>query len=140
MLAQAISLAAQAFVHKHDKGGHPYILHCLHVMRAVESLGEEAMIVAVLHDLIEDTKWTVDALIKAGYKERTATLIDMLTHKDGESYEDYIIRTSLNPITRTIKMHDLRHNSDIMRMKGLRQKDFERLEKYHRADERVVKY
>ena len=133
MLDKAIAITAHAFVGKRDKGGKPYILHCLHVMNAVKDLGEQAQIVAVFHDLLEDTEWTGDQLIEQGFEERTVKLVEMMTHKEGETYEDYIARVSLNSITRAVKMHDLRHNSDIMRMKGLRDKDFDRLKKYHHA-------
>lgn len=133
MLDKAISIAAQAFEGKHDKGGQPYILHCLHVMNRVKRLGEQAMIAAVLHDLIEDTDWTAQALIDEGFDPKTVSLITLLTHGDGEDYMDYIMRISVSPAARLIKMADLRHNSDIHRMKGLREKDFKRLEKYHKA-------
>ena len=133
MLGTAISIAAQAFECVEDKGGDPYILHCLHVMREVKALGEQAQIVAVMHDIIEDTDWTAEKLIEAGFEERTVRLIEMVSCREGESYEDFVKRASMNPISRAVKMADLRHNSDIMRMKGLREKDFQRLEKYHRA-------
>jgi len=133
MLGKAIAIASEAFADKKDKGGQPYILHCLHVMHEVKSFGIEAMIAAVLHDLIEDTEWTAEQLISEGFKEHTVTIIKLLTHADHEPYDDYIERVSLNHIARAIKKADLRHNSDITRMKGLREKDFKRLEKYHRA-------
>ncbi len=133
MLDKAIAIAAQAFIGKEDKGGKPYILHCIHVMLAVKELGSQAMIAGVLHDLIEDTDWTPKMLLAEGFDERTVKLVVMLTHKEDETYEDYVARVSLNPITRAVKIHDLRHNSDIMRMKGLLEKDFERLKKYHHA-------
>ncbi len=133
-LDKAIAIAAEAFIGKFDKGDKPYILHCLEVMRKVEELGEQAQIVAVLHDLIEDTEWTAEQLISVGFEERTVQLIEMVTRRKGEDYQkDYIVRCSLNPITRAVKMHDLRHNSDIMRMKGIREKDHERNAKYHEA-------
>lgn len=133
LLAEAIRIASEAFVDKTDKGGQPYILHCLHVMYGVEDLGEEAMIVAVLHDLLEDTDWTAEMLIERGFSKHTVEMIKMMTHADGELYEDYIARVALNKITRRVKMRDLDHNSNIHRMKGLREKDFTRLEKYFRA-------
>lgn len=130
----AISIAAKAFEGKFDKGGKPYILHCLHVMYAVERLGEQAMIVGVLHDLIEDTDWTEQMLIDAGFEPRTAKLVTMVTHQEGEDYlEEYVPRTSLNPITRAVKMADLEHNSTVIRQKGMRDKDIARIVKYHRA-------
>lgn len=133
MLDKAIAIASEAFAGKHDKGGVPYIMHCLHVMRGVKHLGEEAMIAAVLHDLIEDTKWTAEKLIAEGFNEHTVVIISLLTHRKGEPYMDYVKRVSVNHIARAIKMCDLRHNSDIHRMKGLEEKDIERLIKYHKA-------
>ena len=132
-LDQAIAIASTAFVGIYDKGGVPYIMHCLHVMDKVKYLGTEAMIVAALHDLLEDTDWTPEALVQVGFNPHTVSLIELLTHKDGESYDDYIKRAALNNVTRAIKMEDIRHNSDPHRLKGLRDKDFKRLEKYTRA-------
>jgi (p)ppGpp synthase/HD superfamily hydrolase len=133
MLAKAIAIASTAFEDKVDKGGSPYILHCLRVMDAVEHLGEEAEIVAILHDLIEDTDWTAEMLIEAGFTRPTVEMIKMMTHAEGEPYDDYIARVALNKITRRVKMADLKDNSNIHRMKGLREKDFKRLEKYFRS-------
>lgn len=135
MLDKAIAIASSAFLGKYDKGGEPYILHCLHVMRQVKKLGHEAMIAAVLHDLLEDRpdEWTAEKLIEEGFDPKTVSLIVLLTHLPNEPYMDYILRISVSPTARAIKMADLRHNSDIHRMKGLREKDFARLEKYHKA-------
>ena len=133
MLSKAIKIAAEAFEGKYDKGGQPYILHCLHVMNAVKDYGEDYMIVAVLHDLLEDTYWTPLQLQKEGFTDEQIYALRLLTHTPKESYDTYIQRVSQNTIARTIKMADLRHNSDITRMKGLREKDFQRLEKYHKA-------
>lgn len=133
-LDKAIAIAAVAFVGKFDKGEKPYMLHCLHVMHRVKSLGEQAMIVAVLHDLIEDTDWTEEQLLAENFDPRTVKLIVMTTRLDDEDYEkDYITRVSLNPITRAVKLADLRHNSDPMRMRGIAEKDNERIAKYFRA-------
>lgn len=135
MLDKMIRIVSEAFEGKFDKGGYPYILHCLHVMRKVERLGTEAQIAAVAHDLLEDRPdiWTAEKLIEEGFNPHTVSVIVLLTHKDNEPYMDYIMRISVSPIARAIKMADLRHNSDIHRMKGLRDKDFERLKKYHKA-------
>ena len=134
-LDKAIVIAATAFEGKYDKGGVPYIMHCLHVMDKVKHLGTEAMVVAVLHDLIEDTDWTAISLVENGFNPHTVSLIELLTHKDGESYDDYIKRAALNKITKTIKMEDIRHNSDPHRLKVIppRDKDLDRLIKYTKA-------
>ncbi len=135
MLSKAIYLTSSAFMGKYDKGGTPYILHCLHVMNQMPSTDPELMVIAVLHDVVEDTTLTLPSLRDQGFSERVLEAVDLLTHRDGVAYKDYINRLSNNPDARLVKMADLRHNSDIMRMKGLRKKDFERLEKYHTAYE-----
>jgi (p)ppGpp synthase/HD superfamily hydrolase len=132
MLSKAISITAQAFEGNYDKGGKAYILHCLHVMNQMPEKDEELRCIAVMHDLIEDTEWTALQLEKIGFSCRVIEGVRCLTH-DSESYDDYIKRISLNSDARIIKLADLKHNSDITRMKGLRKKDFDRLEKYHRA-------
>lgn len=138
MLAKAIRIAAEAFENKFDKGGQPYILHCLYVMSEMPEDDEDLRCIAVLHDLLEDTDWTEIDLIKAGFNLRIISGIKKLTHYPigsprGQTYDDYIKIIAMNEDARKVKLADLRHNSDIMRMKGLRKKDFDRLEKYHRA-------
>ena len=129
----AIAIAAEAFRGKNDKGGNPYILHCLHVMYQMDPLDHDLRCIAVLHDLVEDTKWTIDDLRTEGFSDRILTGIDILTHKEEMPYDDYIKLIAMYPDARKVKLADLKHNSDITRMKGLRKKDFDRLEKYHRS-------
>ena len=135
MLDKAIRIAAQAFEGKFDKGGHPYILHCLHVMNEVRHLGTDYAIVGVLHDLIEDTEWTFKMLVFEGFSPEVITALVHMTHESSVSYDEYIQTISNNDIAIACKRADLKHNSDITRMKGLRKKDFDRLAKYHRAYE-----
>lgn len=132
LLDKAIVLATNKFAGKFDKGGTPYILHCLHVMRKVSHLGEDAMVVAVLHDIIEDTDVTLKDLV-VDFPEKIVSTIVTLTHLPDESYENYIERIALNDLARMIKLEDLKHNSDITRMKGITKKDFDRLNKYHKS-------
>ena len=132
MLGKAISITAQAFSGKIDKGGQPYILHCLRVMNAMPKNDSELRCAAVMHDLIEDTKWTISQLVELGFSDRVIKAVVAMTHLD-ESYEDYITDISLNPDATLIKLADLRDNSDITRLKGLTKKDFKRMEKYHKA-------
>lgn len=131
-LGLAIAITAEAFKHKTDKGGHPYILHCLRVMNAVN--GDECTkVAAVLHDTIEDTDITFEALTKLGFSDKTIGLLHLLTHQKETSYDDYIKAIAVSPEATEIKKADLRDNSDITRLKGLRKKDLDRIEKYHRA-------
>lgn len=134
MLSKAISITAQAFEGKKDKGGKPYILHCLRVMNGVPQNDEELMQIAVMHDLVEDCKeWNEYSLISAGFSVRVVKTIGILTHDKNIPYMDYIKGIALNEDARLVKLADLTDNSNINRLKGLRKKDFDRLEKYHTA-------
>ena len=139
MLAKAIQIASTAHLKQIDKGGKPYILHPLWVMDKVRHLGEDYMVVAVLHDVIEDTNWTLDNLrivLSAcdNYTDNIITALSLLTKVlEDQDYMNYIRNISFNPIAKAVKLRDLEHNTKITRLKGLRKKDFDRLEKYHRA-------
>jgi (p)ppGpp synthase/HD superfamily hydrolase len=137
MLGTAIALTAKCFETEVDKGENPYMLHCLFVMNNVDQKDSELMQAAVMHDVIEDTDYTLDDLREFGFSERTIAAVDGVTRrKIGstlEAYDDFIIRCSENEDSVKIKLADLRHNSDITRLKGLREKDFERLKKYIKA-------
>ena len=133
MLGRAIEIAAVAHSGQVDKGGKPYILHPLWVMDRVRHLGEDAMIVAVLHDVVEDSDWTLVKLASEGFSLKVIQALTLLTHDKDMGYDEYIKAISMNPIAKAVKLRDLEHNSKITRLKGLRKKDFDRLEKYHRA-------
>lgn len=134
MLAKAISIAAKAFEDKKDKGGKPYILHCLRVMNGVDQTDEELMTIAVLHDAIEDIpSINCNELFRMGFSERVVNAVRILTHDKDVSYDDYIKAISINADARQVKLADLRDNSNITRLKGLSKKDFDRLEKYSRS-------
>lgn len=138
MLAKAIQIASTVHLNQVDKGGKPYILHPLWVMDKVRHLGEDYMIVAVLHDVLEDFETTYeetyDMLVEQGFNQNIMYALALLTHDNSQqTYDDYIKGISTNPIAKAVKLRDLEHNSKITRLKGLRKKDFDRLEKYHRA-------
>lgn len=133
MLGKAIKIAAEAFENVKDKGGQPYILHCLRVMDNLHTKDEELKTIAVLHDVLEDTKITADDLRFIGFKNRVVSALEFLTHVENLSYDDYIKAISFNEDARLVKLADLKDNSDITRLKGLRKKDLERMEKYHRS-------
>lgn len=133
LLGRSIEIATSAHSGQTDKGGKPYILHPLWVMNKLRHLGDDYMIVGVLHDTIEDSEWTIDQLRSEGFSEEIITAITLLTHTKDQSYDDYIKSISLNPLARAVKIRDLEHNTKITRLKGLRKKDFDRMEKYHRA-------
>lgn len=133
-LSKAIALASRLFENKLDKSGKPYILHCLRVMNNVDQKDEELMQIAVLHDVVEDTDCTIDDLAEMGFSLRVRTALSLLTHdKEQQDYESYIKGVSTNKDATEVKLSDLKDNSNITRLKGLRKKDFDRLEKYHKA-------
>ena len=131
-----IKIVATAFEGKHDEGGVPYIMHCLAVMDGVKHLGYKAMMIAVGHDLIEDTSVNADMLRSLRFHPDVVAGIVEMTHKKGEKYEAYIVRiaySELKQYTIPIKQADLMHNSQLYRLKGVTDKDLERAKKYARA-------
>ena len=139
-LANAIKIASDAHLNQTDRGGHTYILHPLWVMHKVRHLGEDYMIVAVLHDVIEDTEVTLDDLFNINFNNNILAALDLLTHKVDIPYMDYIENLAYNNLAREVKLRDLEHNSKITRLKGLREKDFQRLQKYQIAYEYLKNY
>lgn len=137
MLGKAIALASNSFEHIKDKGGQPYILHCLRVMNNLHTDDEELKCIAILHDWVEDMFRDNPEkglqLLRKQYSERIVKALDLLTHRKGVPYDDYIKAISLNADATKVKLADLKDNSDITRLKGLSKKDFDRMEKYHRS-------
>ena len=131
MLAKMLVIVTNAHDGQFDKGGHPYILHPLKVMHYLKSDDEELMCMALGHDVIEDTSVTYEDLRKAGISERVIVGIEALTKRAGYSYEDYKKQVFSNIDAMRVKMADLRHNSDIRRLKGVGPKDLARIAKYH---------
>jgi len=130
MLSQAILMATTAHHGQFDKGGNPYALHPLRVMFYTKSDDEEVQCIALLHDVIEDTNITYDDFRTIGMSERVITAVKCLTKIDGQTYEQYKEAIFSNRDAMRVKLADLRHNSDIRRLKGIKQKDIERLVKY----------
>ena len=134
-IESAISLALQAHKGQLDKGGQPYILHPLAVMNRVESMEEK--IVAVLHDAIEDSEVTLEELRGLGFSEEILTAIQLLTRSTEDSYEEFIDKTIMNRTARNVKIADIKENMNISRIKNPTEEDYNRLEKYRKALERL---
>jgi (p)ppGpp synthase/HD superfamily hydrolase len=134
-LSMMLSIAVGRHEGQFDKAGLPYILHPLKVMHYLKSDDEELQCIAVGHDLIEDTFGSVqngvDTLRYHGMTERIIEGILALTKIKGESHTDYQAKVMANPDAVKVKMADLRHNSDIRRLKGVTPKDIERTVSYH---------
>ena len=136
-LDRAIELAKQHHEGQTDKAGKPYIEHPLRVMNQVES--EEEKIVAVLHDIVEDTNISLNDLRNEGFSEEVVSAVECLTKQDGENYDSYIERISFNPLAVKIKLADLEDNRDLTRLPEVTDKDLERLEKYDKVLEKLTR-
>lgn len=132
LLGKVLVLATNAHAGQFDRGGNPYILHPLKVMHYLKSDDEELQCMALLHDVIEDTKTTWNDLEEIGCTPRIIAAVRALTKMPGQSYDEYKELVFKNPDAMRVKMADLRHNTDIRRLKGISQKDVDRLAKYNR--------
>jgi (p)ppGpp synthase/HD superfamily hydrolase len=94
---------------------------------------ETEKIVGVLHDVVEDTKYTRDDLRKMGYSETILQALDGVTKREGESYADFVLRAKANPVARKVKLADLEDNMDVRRLSSVTPKDMERLSRYRKA-------
>lgn len=128
---KAIAIASQAHMGQKDKAGKPYILHPLRLMNQFDQ--EVEMIVAVLHDVIEDSEVTSDDLKNYGFSDAIVNAVECLSRKVNENYEDFINRVSLNELAKKIKIADIKDNLDVTRLSELSEKDLKRLKKYHGA-------
>ncbi len=108
MLNVSIGMAVEAHAGQRDKCGEPYILHPLAVMGAMDT--EEERIVAVLHDIVEDTDWSMED-IRNRFSTLISNAIEAITKRDTETYFEYIYRVKLNPLATKVKLADLKHNS-----------------------------
>jgi len=142
-LALAISIANDAHLNQFDKAGKPYILHPLHLMTQL-MFDTELAIIAVLHDVIEDSPYTLTNLEAYGFSKRVVDTVLTLTHYADETYEEYIDKMTDNYDAIRVKQADLTHNSDVTRLKGVSKKDLARVEKYRKAflvlDEAKLKF
>jgi len=131
-IAKAIEIAASAHKEQKDKSGADYILHPLRVMERGQT--EVEKICGVLHDVVEDSDWTFEALENEGFSaEVIATLRCVTKISEDEEYEKFIDRISQNPIAVQVKINDLLDNMDITRLKELNEWDLKRLNKYLKA-------
>lgn len=130
-LGRAMEIAAAAHEGQTDKAGDPYILHPLRVMAACK--GDAAQIVAVLHDVVEDSDWTLEALRAEGLPDDLVAALDAVTRRDAEDYFDFVCRAGQSEIGRAVKIADLRDNLEISRIEKPTDKDERRCEKYRQA-------
>ncbi len=136
-LELALQIALQAHAGQKQKNGEPYILHPLRVMMQMDTI--PGKIAAILHDVIEDSDWTLEQLAEKGISPEVLEVVDLLTHYERDSYEAYIERLKKNPLARKIKLADLSDNMNIRRLSSLREKDLKRLERYHKHWKELIR-
>lgn len=131
LLERAIGIALMAHAGLMDKHGKAYILHALRVGVGGRTIEEQ--VAGILHDVVEDTRITFETLRGIGIPEDILDVLDHLTKRDEEDYEEYIERTMLHPVARRVKLRDLEDNMNIRRGEDVVTSDAERLSKYVRA-------
>lgn len=128
---EALKLCFNAHKEQTDKSGLPYVFHPFHLAEQMQT--EDTTIVALLHDVVEDTDYTIEDLVKMGFSKAVTDAIALMTHEKGVDYMEYVAAIKENPIAKIVKLADLRHNSDISRLESVDQKALERREKYLKA-------
>ncbi len=131
MIEKALLIAAKAHEGQTDKAGNAYIFHPIRVSLRCHS--EEEKIVALLHDVIEDTDVTAEQLLSEGFTREIVDAVLAVTKREGESYADFVERASHNAIGKQVKLHDIEDNMDITRLTHLTEEDIPRLNKYLEA-------
>ena len=128
---KALKLCFEAHKNQTDKSGLPYVFHPFHV--AEQMPDEKTTIVALLHDVIEDTSYTIQDLRDLGFDEEVLDALALLTHDKNVPYMDYVAEIKGNSIARTVKLADLRHNSDLSRLEKVDESALRRVKKYEAA-------
>ena len=131
MLSEAIVFATRAHTKQKDKNNQPYILHPLRVMLACFT--ERQQIVAILHDVIENTKYTLsDLKSELGIDGGIYQALYAITRHKAEPYFDYINRVKANDLARKVKIKDLEDNLERPGVsEDLRKRYFIALNKLH---------
>ena len=139
LIYKSLEIITQLFNDKVDKGGNPYVIHLLKVYSGVSSFKEK--VVALLHDVIEDTDVTKNDLLEIGFNSDIIESVVTLTKKRGEDYRDYIDRiiNSNDEVAMNVKLSDLKCNMDINRIKNPTTNDYERIHKrYEPAYDKIL--
>lgn len=136
-LQRAIEIATQAHQGQFDKSGMDYIGHPLRVMEMGSTVEEK--IAGVLHDVVEDSDWTFEALEAEGFSQKIIAALKCVTKlSENENYDNFIERVKKNPLAVAVKINDLTDNMDIRRLPYLSDKDIKRLKKYLKAYKKLI--
>ena len=128
---KALKLCFEAHKNQVDKTGLPYVFHPFHLAEQMKD--EYSTVCALLHDVVEDTKYTFEDLINMGFPNEVIEALKLLTHADDVPYMDYVKALSVNPIAKAVKIADLTHNSDTTRLDVVDEWALKREDKYKKA-------
>lgn len=131
MTKKAMKLCFEAHKEQVDKSGLPYVFHPFHVAEQMQD--EVTTTVALLHDVVEDTDYTLKDLSEMGFPQAVTDALSLLTHDKSVGYSDYVSLIKSNPVARAVKIADLKHNSDLSRLDSISEEDLIRAEKYRRS-------
>lgn len=131
MTKKAMKLCFEAHKEQVDKSGLPYVFHPFHVAEQMQD--EVTTTVALLHDVVEDTDYTLKDLSEMGFPQTVTDALALLTHDKSVGYSDYVSLIKANPVARAVKIADLKHNSDLSRLDSISEEDLIRAEKYRRS-------
>ena len=129
----ALKLCFEAHKNQTDKSGMPYVFHPFHL--AEQMVTEDTTVVALLHDVVEDSDYTIEDLTAMGFSKTVTDAIRLMTHDDAVDYMDYVRAIKENPVAKAVKIADLKHNSDTTRLDVVDEKALQRKEKYQKAIE-----
>lgn len=127
----ALKLCFDAHKEQLDKSGMPYVFHPFHLAEQMQT--EVTTIVALLHDVVEDTHYTLEDMTAMGFDKVVTDALALLTHDNEVPYMEYVKAIKGNPVAKAVKLADLKHNSDLSRMDAVDEKTLERREKYLKA-------
>ena len=130
---RALKFSFEAHKNQTDKSGLPYVYHPFHV--AEQMTTEYETVVALLHDVVEDTNYTIKDLIDMGYPKEVTDALALMTHRKDVPYLEYVRKLKDNPLARAVKLADLEHNSDLSRLDSVDKEALKRVEKYKKAKE-----
>lgn len=133
MTKRAMKLCYEAHKNQVDKSGIPYVLHPFHLAEQMKD--EDTVVTALLHDVVEDTDYTLSDLKNMGFPEKVTDALALLTHDKSVPYMEYVEMIKQNPVARAVKLADLIHNSDLSRLNTVDEKALRRAEKYKQAIE-----
>ncbi len=128
---KAMKLCFEAHKDQVDKSGMPYVFHPFHL--AEQMPDEKTTIVALLHDVVEDTEYSLDDLKSMGFSDDILEAIALMTHDESVPYMKYVEQIKQNRIASIVKRADLMHNSDLSRLDTVDEKVIKRVKKYKQA-------